>query len=222
MKRDGETMDPIAGHLSDAGQREDIARLGMWLFLSTEVLFFGALFLGFTIYRTTYPADFVAASGHLKVALGSANTFVLLTSSFFVALAVMAAERRDRKIATRHLMVTLALALVFLCIKGYEWYLEWDENLVPGINFQMPEASASSAAHQQLFFCFYFIMTGIHAIHMLAGSGVIAWLIWRGRRGTGPLGETEKIRIDSTALYWHFVDVVWVFLLPLLYLTGLD
>lgn len=219
---ESETLDPVASHLSDPRQREEIARLGMWLFLSTEVLFFGCLFVGFTIYRTSYPADFVAASQHLKVGLGTANTFVLLTSSFFVALAVLAAQNGDRMKSTRNLVVTLVLAIIFLFIKGYEWYLEYHEKLVPGINFSMPEASTASAAHQQMFFCFYFIMTGIHGIHMMAGSGVFSWLILRGWRGKGSLTQTERIRIESTALYWHFVDIVWVFLLPLLYLTGLD
>lgn len=221
MSTEPSTMDPVAVHLSDRGQREDIARLGMWLFLSTEVLFFGALFLGFTIYKHTYPEDFIAASKHLKVVLGGLNTLVLLTSSFFIALGVMAAQRGERKAATRYLIVTLVLAIVFLGIKGLEWYQEFGEKLVPGWNFEMPGATEASAAHQQLFFCFYFIMTGIHGVHMIIGSGVILWLILRCRWGTGPLSQTETIRIESTALYWHFVDMVWVFLLPLLYLTGL-
>jgi cytochrome c oxidase subunit 3 len=215
MNADSPAMDPVAGHLSDRVQREDIARLGMWLFLSTEVLFFGALFLGFTLYKHTYPK-------HLNVVLGGLNTLVLLTSSFFIAMGVMAAQRSDRNVATRNLAVTLILALLFLGIKSLEWYQEFGEKLVPGWNFQMPGATEASAAHQQLFFCFYFIMTGIHGVHMILGSGVILWLILRCRRGTGPLSQTESIRIESTALYWHFVDMVWVFLLPLLYLTGLD
>lgn len=219
---DSMALDPVARHLADREQREDIARLGMWLFLSTEVLFFGALFLGFTIYRLSYPADFIAASKHLNVWLGGLNTFVLLSSSFLVALAVLSAQRGERRGATRYLGLTLLLALVFLGIKGFEWHQEYQEKLVPGWNFHLAEAGESSAAHQQLFFCFYFIMTGVHALHMLAGSGVLTWLILRSRRGYGALSQTETIRIESIALYWHFVDIVWVFLLPLLYLTGLD
>lgn len=219
---DSMTLDPVARHLTDRLQREDIARLGMWLFLSTEVLFFGALFLGFTVYRLSYPADFIAASKHLKVWLGGLNTFVLLTSSFFVALAVLSAQRGERRGATRYLGLTLLLAIVFLGVKGFEWYQEFQEKLVPGWNFILPDAGEASSAHQQLFFCFYFIMTGVHAVHMLTGSGVMSWLILRCRRGRGTLSQTEVIRIESLALYWHFVDIVWVFLLPLLYLTGLD
>ncbi|RYD91605.1 MAG: cytochrome c oxidase subunit 3 family protein [Sphingobacteriales bacterium] len=214
-------MDPVASHLAEPAQRADVARLGMWLFLSTEVLFFGGMMLGYTVYRMTYPADFIAASGRLKVALGATNTLVLLTSSFFVALAVKSAQRDERRTVVRHLLVTLALAIVFLGIKSYEWYSEYDENLVPGLNFALPGVDAASAAHQQLFFCFYFIMTGIHGVHMMIGCGVIGWLILRGHRGSGPLSQTEVVRVESTALYWHFVDIVWVFLLPLLYLTGL-
>ena len=215
-------LDPVARHLADPRQRLEIARLGVWLFLSTEVLFFGALFVGFTLYRHSYPAEFVAASGHLNLWLGGFNTLVLLTSSLFVALAVLGADHGDRRRATRYLIATLALALVFLGIKAFEWYQEYEEHLVPGLNFALPGAEQGWAAHQELFFCYYFIMTGVHAFHMLAGSGVLIWLILRGRRARGPLNQTDSIRIESTALYWHFVDVVWVFLLPLLYLTGFD
>lgn len=215
-------LDAVARHLADPQQRLDIARLGVWLFLSTEVLFFGVLFLGFTLYRRSYPAEFIAASGHLNLWLGGFNTFVLLTSSLFVALAVLGADHGDRRRSTRYLMVTLALALVFLAIKAFEWYREYQDHLVPGLNFSLPGAEAGWAAHQQMFFCFYFILTGVHAFHMVAGSGVLFWLILRGCRGRGPLSQTESIRIEATALYWHFVDIIWVFLLPLLYLTGYD
>lgn len=221
MERNAPIMDSVVSHLTEPAQRADVARLGMWLFLSTEVLFFGGMILAFTVYRMTYSADFIAASARLKVGLGGTNTLVLLTSSFFIALAVLAAQRDDRRSVIRYLLVTLALAIVFLGIKGYEWYSEFNEKLVPGLNFTLPGVDAASAAHQQLFFCFYFIMTGIHGIHMIIGSGVITWLILRGRRETGPLSQTDVVRIESTALYWHFVDIVWVFLLPLLYLTGL-
>lgn len=215
-------LDPVAAHLCDEEQRKEISTLGMWLFLSTEVLFFGGLFVGFAIYRSTYAADFIAASGHLKVYLGGINTLVLLTSSFFVALAVLAARKNERQAVTRNLLITIALAVLFLAIKGYEWFGEYQENLVPGVNFSMPNIDPTSAAHQQLFMIFYFIMTGIHGIHMLAGTGVMAWITWRSKNGRGDLSQTELIRIESTALYWHFVDVMWIFLLPLLYLTGLE
>ena len=217
-----EKMDPVAAHLSDPEQREEMATLGMWIFLSTEVLFFGALFLGFTVYRTLYPEAFIAASGHLNVWLGSINTFILLTSSFFIALAVAAAHAGDRKKSTRHLCITALLALLFLGIKAVEYHQEYQEYLIPGVNFSMKDTDPVSAAHQQLFFCFYFFMTGLHAIHMLAGTGVMGWLIGRGFHRKGPLSQTDRIRIESLALYWHFVDIVWVFLLPLLYLTGLE
>ena len=212
-------LDPVARHLADPEQRLDIARLGIWIFLATEILFFGVLFVGFTIYRSSYPAAFVAASGHLNVWLGVFNTCVLMTSSFCVALAVLDAQAGNRRGSTRHLMTTVALAIVFLGVKAVEWYQEYDASLVPGLNFRLPGAGESGAAAQQLFFCFYFIMTGVHAVHMLAGVGVLAWLILRGWRDTGPFTQTDSIRIESTALYWHFVDIVWIFLLPLLYLT---
>lgn len=213
-------LDPVASHLCDPDQREEIATLGMWLFLSTEVLFFGGLFLGFAIYRMRYRDAFIAASGHLNVALGSTNTLILLTSSLFVALAVLASRRGERRRSTVYLMITVLLALVFLCIKFYEWDSEYHEKLVPGLNFSMP--NAADAQRQQLFFCYYFIMTGIHALHMIIGTGVISWIILRGWQGKDKLSQTERIRIESTALFWHFVDIIWVFLLPLLYLTGLE
>lgn len=222
MNEKVEMIDPTPEHLADPGQRREIARLGMWLFLSTEVLFFGGLFLGFSIYRIAYHADFVAASGHLSVLLGGLNTLVLLTSSLSVALAVLSTNKDDRRGTVRYLTITLALAFIFLGIKGYEWHTEFKEELVPGLNFQLHGVTVSSAAHQQLFFCYYFIMTGIHGLHMLVGSALMIWLIVRSQRGSGRLSQTEIIRIESTALYWHFVDIVWVFLLPLLYLTGLD
>lgn len=217
-----EIDDPVAAHFADQEQREDAANLGIWLFLTTEVMFFGALFVGFTIYRTHYSSDFVAASRHLDVFLGGLNTLVLLTSSFFMACAVCCANAGNRRGAVRNLAITLVLAIGFLGIKAYEWSTEYHHHLVPGLNFDLPGVATQSAAHQQLFFCFYFIMTGIHAVHMIAGAGVISWLIVHNSRRREPLTATERIRIDATALYWHFVDLVWVFLLPLLYLAGLD
>lgn len=221
-QHDEDALDPIASHLSDPGQREEMATLGVWIFLATEILFFGGLFLGYAVYRMSYPETFVAASGHLDVFLGGLNTFVLLTSSLFIAFAVLAAREGDRKRSTKHLAITLVLALGFLGIKFHEWREEAAKNLVPGAGFEIHGVAGEAAAQQHLFFCFYFGMTGLHALHMLIGAGLIGWLVWRGWNGAGRIGATARIRIESVALYWHFVDLVWIFLLPLLYLTGLE
>ncbi|MBK1882075.1 cytochrome c oxidase subunit 3 [Luteolibacter pohnpeiensis] len=221
MNRDH--ISDLPDHLSDSNQRAEMATLGMWIFLTTEVLFFGALFLAFTIYRHKYSADFVAASDHLNVWLGGLNTFILLTSSFFVALAVAAAHAGNRKRTNWHLCATVILAVIFLGIKAIEYHQDFTEKLIPGRHFNVSGTDSSAIAHQQLFFCFYFIMTGIHAFHMIAGTGVMAWMIMKNlRTKEDPMTQTDRIRVESIGLYWHFVDIVWVFLLPLLYLTGLE
>ena len=189
----------------------DTGKLGMWIFLASEVLFFGGLFIAYLYGRTTWPAGWAAASRETDVALGTVNTALLLTSSAIVALAVACAEHaRARQWAARLLWVTAMLGMAFVAIKGIEWHADWRKHLVPGSGF------ALSVAGEQQFFALYFVMTGLHAVHMLVGIAVLAVLaVGRVReRAWASAGHLEV-----AALYWHFVDLVWIFLYPLLYLV---
>jgi cytochrome c oxidase subunit 3 len=202
-----------AEQFDDLEQQREADTLGMWVFLATEIMFFGAVFLGFTVYRVRYPEAFSEAARHLKLWWGAVNTAVLLGSSLTVALAVHAAERGRNRQVLAFLLSTMALAVVFLSIKGAEYYAEYDERLVPGIRF---EYQGPHARQVSLFLCFYFILTGIHATHMLIGLGifaVISLLAFRGR-----FSEEYSMPVEISGLYWHFVDIVWIFLFPVLYL----
>jgi cytochrome c oxidase subunit III len=195
-------------------QREpprEIGQLGMWVFLASEVLFFGGLFLAYLYGRTHWPQGFAEASRHTDVVLGTLNTGVLLTSSAIIALAVACAESpAHRRWTARLLWLTAALGVVFLVIKGMEYRKEWHEHLFPGPGF----ALATSGA--QLFFMLYFVVTALHAVHLTIGILGVAAFAW----GCGRLRPwAPPRRIDTMALYWHFVDIVWIFLYPLLYLV---
>ncbi|MEX2317048.1 MAG: cytochrome c oxidase subunit 3 family protein [Pirellulales bacterium] len=208
----------LAHHFDDAEQQFDAARLGMWLFLATEIMFFGGLFAGYSLYRYRFPAAFAAASHHLNLWLGAINTGVLLTSSLTMALAVRAAQTSDRRGTARLLGWTILLGSVFLGIKGFEYHHKFDENLVPGRTFSFPIADGTDVrlGEVELFFSFYFVMTGLHAAHMVIGIIILGVLLIAARRG---LFSAEYFTpVEMTGLYWHFVDIVWVFLFPLLYL----
>jgi cytochrome c oxidase subunit 3 len=189
-----------------------IAQLGMWVFLATEVLFFGGLLFAYLYGRANWPDGFALAGRHTDVLLGTLNTAVLLTSSFAVALAAAAAEcgRRNDWVA-RLLWATAALGLAFLAIKGLEYRNDWREGLVPGRAF-----SLASTPGAELFFVLYFLTTGLHAVHLTVGIGLMASFAVGARRGRDWAGPP---RLQIAALYWHFVDVVWIFLYPLLYLV---
>lgn len=204
-----------AHQFDDLEQQHEADTLGMWVFLATEVLFFGGLFAAFLMYRLLYPEAWAEASGYTKFWLGTINTAVLLCSSLSMALSGVAAKEGRRKQLTALLVVTAVLGATFLGIKAYEYYLEYQERLVPGLNFAV---ESQRAPQIQLFFTFYFIMTGLHAIHLTIGIvmvTVLAYLGWHDRFS----GE-RYIPIEIAGLYWHFVDVVWVFLYPLIYLVG--
>lgn len=209
------TRSHVAIQFDDAGQQRLSATLGMWTFLATEVLFFGGLLAGYAVYRGWYPAVWSEAGNHLDVVLGTVNTAVLLTSSLSVALAVDAARRGAAKSLQAALAATIALGLIFLAIKGYEYLHKWNEHLVPGTAFRWP-GTAAHAGPGELYFSFYFVLTGAHALHMLIGIGLLAHL-WRqaSQRHFSPEWHTPVVNVG---LYWHFVDIVWVFLFPLLYL----
>jgi cytochrome c oxidase subunit 3 len=207
---------PALAHQFDSlGQQSEAATLGMWVFLVTEVLFFGGLFLTYTVYRVFYPAAFAAASHELDIMLGGINTAVLITSSLTMALAVHAAQLGQRQRLMMFLVLTMVLGSIFLGIKGVEYYHKFAEHHVPGATFQFEK---EYARHAQIFFSLYFIMTGLHALHMIIGIAVLLVMLWWAWRGTVTADYAAPIEISG--LYWHFVDIVWIFLFPLLYLIG--
>jgi cytochrome c oxidase subunit 3 len=205
----------LAHHFEDVEQQRESSTLGMWVFLATEVLFLGALFAAYLVYRSSYAAAFAAASHHLNVPLASINTGVLLCSSFTMALAVHAAQTGKRRQLIVFLLLTMLLGAVFLGIKFTEYYVDYQEHLVPltGFDFAFEGPDAQKA---RLFFDFYFALTGLHALHMILGIGlmaVITFLAWRNR-----FSPEYYTPVELSGLYWHFVDIVWVFLFPMLYL----
>ena len=204
----------FASQFVSSRHRDDTAELGMWVFLGTEVLLFGGLILGYLVYRHAYPAAFTAASRHTEIVIGTANTAILLTSSFLVACAVDAFSVETRKLCAGLLSGAILLGLAFIVLKGVEYAGEYREHLVPGIDFSFEPDQANGA---QLFFVFYFVATAIHAFHMMVGIGllaVFAVLTWRSPT------TRHRAALHSTALYWHFVDMVWIFLFALIYLPG--
>jgi cytochrome c oxidase subunit 3 len=207
----------LAHHFDTLEQQQEASTLGMWVFLLTEILFFGGLFLIYTIYRNWYPAAFASASHHLDVPLGTINTAVLIGSSLTMALAVHSAQMNSRRGIIVFILLTMLLGSVFLGIKGVEYSHKFHEHLVPGANFEFPEPALARPA--QIYFSLYFTMTGLHALHMVVGMGLMIWmLIWAKK---GILGNGYYSPVEIVGLYWHFVDIVWIFLFPLLYLIGL-
>jgi len=193
----------------------EASTLGMWAFLATEILFFGGLFLVYTVYRLAYPQAFAEASNHLDVVLGAVNTAVLIGSSLTMVLAVHSARIGSRRGLILFLLATLVLGGIFLGIKGVEYAHKFHEHLVPGADFRFTGADPRHAA---IFFSIYFAMTGMHALHMIIGAGLILTLVgmaWRRR-----FSPEYFTPVEMVGLYWHFVDIVWIFLFPLLYLIG--
>lgn len=203
-------MTTTASHFDSAGQRRIAAGLGMWVFLASEVMFFGPLFAGYVYGRLHFPAGFADASRHTEVALATVNTVLLMTGSLLMALASEAAEAGEQRLAARLLWGVAGIGVAFVCIKGVEYRLEWVEHLWPfASTFRFPVAAHAHAA--RYFYVLYFTMTGLHAVHLTVGIVAIATLAWRG-------GDDNRYHV--TGLYWHFVDVVWLFLYPLIYLNG--
>jgi cytochrome c oxidase subunit III len=205
----------LAHQFDDLEQQKEASNLGMWVFLATEVLFFGGLFLTYSIYRAWYTDAFAAASREMVLWAGTTNTVVLITSSLTMALAVHAAQTGERRSLMLFLVLTMLLGTAFLGIKAFEYHTEFVEHHVPGPGFQF---EAAYQAHAQLFFSLYFVMTGIHAIHMIIGLGIMSVMLWWTWRGT--ITKDYSNPIEVSGLYWHFVDIVWIFLFPLLYLIG--
>jgi cytochrome c oxidase subunit 3 len=204
-------------------QQSEASTVGMWLFLATEVMFFGGLIASYTVYRVTAPEEVQLASKHLSVALGCVNTAILLGSSLTMALAVRAAQLHNHRDIVRWLLLTMLLGSAFLGIKAIEYSHDFDEKLVPGWNFEVPQHDETEIAQKQLdprkmqlFFVLYFFMTGLHAIHLIVGIVLVGIMAELSRRHWFSGAGTTQIEV--TGLYWHFIDIVWVFLYPLLYL----
>lgn len=212
-------------------QQHEASSLGMWIFLLTEFMFFGGMFLAYLVYRNWYYPAFVSGSHQLSLVLGTINTVILLCSSLTMTLALHSAIARNRKALVRWLMVTIVLGLVFLCIKGTEWHREWQDHHVPGLNFSVTDFTHANpkypgqkplapdmAEKTQVYFSLYFAMTGMHALHMILGLPLLGFLAFKANRGAYTAGHVAPV--EMTGLYWHFVDVIWTFLFPLLYLVS--
>jgi cytochrome c oxidase subunit III len=210
-----EAAPELKHHFVDLEAQREASTLGMWVFLVTEVLFFGGMFTAYVIYRATYRTAFEGASNLLDIKLGAFNTAVLIMSSLTMALAVWASSIGKRKLIIVFLILTILLGGTFLGVKVIEYKDKFDHHLVPGPNFQW-DGKFPAAAEQ--FYSLYFCMTGLHALHMIIGIGimlVIAAMAWRRH-----FDSTYFTPVEVSGLYWHFVDIVWIFLFPLLYLIG--
>jgi len=205
----------LAHHFDSYEQQRDSATLGMWTFLVTEILFFGGLFAAYALYRNNFPLPFQAGSHELDITLGCLNTVVLIASSLTMALAVRGGQMGKGKFAATMLVLTLILGSVFLVVKGFEYHDKFVHHHVPGPTFLFEGAEAN---HVQMFFSLYFAMTGLHALHMIIGIVLVGYVA---KRAWGGAYTPENHNfLEGTGLYWHFVDLVWIFLFPLLYLIG--
>ncbi len=203
-------------HFDDSAQQLESSTLGMWVFLVTEIMFFGGMFGGYTVYRNMYPDAFASTSHFMNVTIGAINTGVLICSSFTMVLAVRSAQLGQKKALIAFLILTLILGCVFLGLKYVEYHEKWVDHHIPGPGFQYAD---SRYVHQaQILFYLYFAMTGMHAIHMIVGAGLLTTLIVMAARNR--FSATWYTPVEMIGLYWHFVDIVWIFLFPLLYLIG--
>jgi cytochrome c oxidase subunit 3 len=236
----------LYGQFQTLEQQKETATLGMWVFLVTEILFFGGIFLIYTINRHTYPQVFAVSSRTIVLKWGAINTVVLIGSSLTMAMSVWSAQVGKKKLVTIFLILTLVLGTLFLGIKAVEYHDKYVEHHIPGLNFDMyyctdnPSAcdlsgkaleaekaelkdltdkvggSVAVNAHAQLFFSLYFGMTGLHALHMIVGAGLLIWLTKESFKGR--FTSQYNTPVENIGLYWHFVDIVWIYLFPLLYL----
>lgn len=232
---------PALAHQFDSmKQQQEASNFGMWCFLLTEIMMFGGLFTAYLIYRLKYYEAFVAGSTSISVSWGFANTLVLIASSLTMAMAVWAAQKGIRRAQILFVVLTMLLGATFLGVKAKEYYDKYEECHIPGASFNaeggigcekgniaqelvdrehIPLEAARQIAHQtQIFFSFYFAMTGLHALHMILGMGLMTWLLWKARRGD--FGPEYYSPMEYGGLYWHFVDIVWIYLFPLLYLIS--
>jgi cytochrome c oxidase subunit III len=218
-------------HFATTDQQREASNFGMWLFLLTEIMFFGGMFTAYLIYRNWYYPAFVAGSHWMVMWAGTLNTTVLICSSFTMAMGVYSAEKKNRKGLLTYLTLTILLGFGFLGIKAFEWHNEWVEHHVPGLNFSTSDfthvdprypldkpLAPDMAEKTESYFSLYFMLTGVHALHMVVGVSILIFLFcqaWGGAYTTGHMTVIENV-----GLYWHFVDIVWIFLFPLLYLIS--
>jgi cytochrome c oxidase subunit 3 len=212
----------LAHHFDTPAQQFDTAKLGMWAFLGQELLFFSGLFVAYGVYRSWYPEMFRASSHQLDKIMGGTNTVVLLFSSFTAAMAVRSAQVGNKKATGNYLLVTIACAFGFLAIKFFEYKHKFEGGLLPGRYFHphvehLVQGSAPLPTNSGSFFSIYFMMTGVHGVHVLVGIGVLIWIWLRNQRGE--FSKEYFTPVDIAALYWHLVDLVWIYLFPLLYLV---
>lgn len=208
-----------AHHFDNADAEYVASKFGVWLFLATEILMFGGLFVGYIIYHQRYPEIFHAGASFLNWKLGALNTVVLLVSSLTMALSIHYAQEGNKKAVLFHLYATLACAFVFLIVKYFEWTHKFEEGLFPGRYFNYHGAEeAGHVKNLAMYFSFYFSMTGLHASHVIAGMVLITWLIKRAHKGH--FGPTYWTPLECVGLFWHLVDLIWIYLFPLLYLIG--
>ena len=205
-----------AHHFQTADQEFQASKLGIWLFLVTEVLLFGGLFMAYTVVRTFHPEMFTEAHHHLSIPMGATNTLVLIFSSLTMALSIRAAQLNNRKQTVLFLAITLACAGMFLVIKYFEYSAKFHHGLLPGKYFTAASEFSAPGAH--LFFGIYFLMTGLHGLHVIFGMVAIIWVLVRANRGE--FGPNYYTPVECVGLYWHLVDLIWIFLFPLLYLVG--
>jgi cytochrome c oxidase subunit III len=205
----------IAPQFDSSQQQDRAATLGLWIFLATELMFFGPLFFGYVYGRLHFPQAFAVASRHTEATLGTLNTALLLTSSFTMAVAIEARKLDARKLSTWLLAATTMLGVAFLIVKGTEYRHEWEEHLFPGASFAFPGPHADGVRY---FYFTYFAMTGLHAVHLFIGIVMVG--IFGIGLGRGAMAFANPERIELAGLYWHFIDAVWIFLYPILYLVG--
>jgi cytochrome c oxidase subunit 3 len=214
---DGDGADRfLQHHFQDLEVQSQAARLGMWLFLSTEILLFGGLFIGYSLFRATYPEGFHAASHHLSAKLGLVDTFILITSSFTMAMSIYFVHQKKKNLAVGCLLVTIAFGLSFLGVHGYEYWEDIQAGAIPGKFFHVPELMDKPGA--SMFFTLYFMMTGLHSLHVFIGAAILAvitYYTWRGDYSSRYMNPLE-----NGGLYWHLIDLIWIFLYPLLYLIA--
>ena len=233
---DAQAHRSLQHHFENMEQQREAGTLGMWVFLVTEIMFFGGMFLAYTLYRSTYPASFASASNHLDITLGAVNTGVLILSSFTMAMAVYFTQVGKQRPQIICLGLTLILGLTFLGVKAKEYHDKYEDHLIPGRLIPGNPFNPAVAQHGdedphklhllegatvekvEMFYWIYFAMTGMHALHMIIGAGLLTFLLIFSLKGR--FGPEYHSPVEVIGLYWHFVDIVWIFLFPLLYLLG--
>ena len=208
----------LAHHFESFEQQQEASFFGMWVFLITEIMFFGGLFATYVVYRGAHEQAFAIGSNQLDIGWGAFNTAVLIGSSLTMALSVWAAQVGRRKLIVVFVLLTVLLGSVFLGVKAIEYSHKYHEHLIPGPNFALDHFPADEAPYVQMFFNLYFLMTGLHALHMIIGIGILLVLAIMAARGA--FTPQNYNLVEGVGLYWHFVDIVWIFLFPLLYLLG--